>query len=228
MAEFAAGAAHELNNPLAIIAGRAQLLRAGSTTPRPAPSLQTIISQARRAHRILRDLIYVARPPPPRQVACVPDQVLRAAVDDLVREAGPAGSACSCRLDREATRGRSTDPEALRHLADVLLRNALEATPERRRGRGPIHRRSSISGLDRPRRGLGLDAEAAAHLLDPFYCGRQAGRGLGMGLPRVARFVRSVGGHDPLGLGQGRRHDRPRRRCPWPTSGEGDDAKIAG
>ena len=38
-------------------------------------------------------------------------------------------------------------------------------------------------------RGPGLNEAEARHLFDPFFCGRQAGRGLGLGLPRAARFV---------------------------------------
>jgi signal transduction histidine kinase len=193
MAEFAAGAAHELNNPLAIIAGRAQLLQARLDDPDHRRSLQTIISQARRAHQILRDLIYIARPPSPRRVPCVPDQVLRDVIDDLQGEAQSREIRMTCRLSRSPATV-STDPEALRHLADALIRNALEAT----RPGGEVQ----LESIHDPRwiiwevrdDGIGLDEERASHLLDPFYCGRQAGRGLGLGLPRAARFIDQIGG----------------------------------
>lgn len=193
MAEFAAGAAHELNNPLAIVAGRAQLLQARLVDPEHRLALQTIINQARRAHQILRDLIYIARPPSPRRIPCLPDRVLREVVDDLQTEARSREIRLSCRLSRSPA-PVSTDPEALRHLADALLRNALEATdPGGEVGVESIDDPQSVVWEVRDE-GIGLDEDRAAHLLDPFYCGRQAGRGLGLGLPRVARFVRAAGG----------------------------------
>jgi C4-dicarboxylate-specific signal transduction histidine kinase len=42
--------------------------------------------------------------------------------------------------------------------------------------------------------GKGMTEGEAAHLFDPFYCGRRAGRGLGLGLPRAARVVDLSGG----------------------------------
>src|SRR5262249_20675650 len=60
LGEFAAGAGHELNNPLAVIVGRAQLLLARENNPQAVRSLRAILTQAQRAHRILRDLMYVA------------------------------------------------------------------------------------------------------------------------------------------------------------------------
>jgi two-component system, NtrC family, sensor kinase len=42
--------------------------------------------------------------------------------------------------------------------------------------------------------GPGLTAEAAEHAFDPFYCGRSAGRGRGLGLPTAWQFVRQNGG----------------------------------
>ncbi len=94
----------------------------------------------------------------------------------------------------ESTPASSLDPDALRHLAEILLRNAIQATP----AGGKVMVRSSVQGdelswsfIDS---GKGITPHEAAHLFDPFYCGRQAGRGLGLGLPRAARIVEQAGG----------------------------------
>jgi two-component system NtrC family sensor kinase len=42
--------------------------------------------------------------------------------------------------------------------------------------------------------GPGLTAEAAEHAFDPFYCGRTAGRGRGLGLATAWRLARQNGG----------------------------------
>ncbi len=49
LAEFAAGAGHEINNPLAVVVGRAQLLLTRSDDPETTRSLQIILDQALRA-----------------------------------------------------------------------------------------------------------------------------------------------------------------------------------
>ncbi|HWE36081.1 MAG TPA: HDOD domain-containing protein [Isosphaeraceae bacterium] len=193
LAEFAAGAGHELNNPLAVIQGRAQLLLAKRPDADDARALRAIIAQAQRAHRILRDLMYFARPPESRPRPCLTDEVLRGAVRDLADEAEGRGVGLSAETRDSGPKGWA-DPDPLRHLADVFLRNALEATPTG----GTV--RAVATGDDRRLRwtfrddGRGLAPAAAEHLFDPFYCGRQAGRGLGLGLPRAARFVALAGG----------------------------------
>lgn len=193
LAEFAAGAGHELNNPLAVIVGRAQLLLARENDPQASRSLRAILTQAQRAHRILRDLMYVARPPEPRPRYCQPDEILRACVRDLRGEAAE-------REIRVSTDGLEhgarvwADPDALRHLAETFLRNALEATP-----RGGLIRIVTSGDAERLRwtfhdAGRGVGPLESLHLFDPFFCGRQAGRGLGLGLPRAQRFVEQSGG----------------------------------
>ena len=193
LAEFAAGAGHELNNPLAVIMGRAQLVLARSSDAEMTRSLRAIITQAQRAHRILRDLMFVARPSDPRPRACQPDEIVRASLRDLKDEAEAQGVRLV--LDtREPTPKVWADPEPLRQVADVLARNALEASTT-----GDTIRFSTGGDARRLRwtvhdTGRGITAAEGTHLFEPFYCGRQAGRGLGLGLPRVARIVDQAGG----------------------------------
>jgi signal transduction histidine kinase len=193
LAEFAAGAGHELNNPLAVIVGRAQLLLGRSEDPDTIRSLKIILAQAQRTHRILRDLMFVARTPTPRPRSCRPAEILRACAAGFQEE-------CEFRqvrlvADCDAPDFQSwSDPDALGHLAEILLRNALQATPPG----GRILVRCTRLG-DQLRwtfadSGKGIGPAEGPHLFDPFYSGRQAGRGLGLGLPRAARIVALAGG----------------------------------
>ncbi len=194
LAEFAAGAGHELNNPLAVVVGRAQLLLTHSDDPETARSLGIILNQARRAHRILRDLMFVARPPAARCRLFRPADLLRASLRDYEAECAARGIRLAIDVDN-ALPEIAADPDAVRHLTEILLRNAIEATPSG----GTVEVRWSLHGDELAGSvvdtGKGIGAGEAAHLFDPFYCGRQAGRGLGLGLARAARITELSGGN---------------------------------
>ena len=71
LAEFAAGAGHEINNPLAVISGQAQYILshkedwlASDEEESSHEALGKIIAQTKRIHGILRELMQFARPPP--------------------------------------------------------------------------------------------------------------------------------------------------------------------
>jgi signal transduction histidine kinase len=194
LAEFAAGAGHEINNPLAVVVGRAQLLLTRSEDPESTRSLQIILDQALRAHRILRDLIFVARPPVLRRRKCRPAEILQMCLRGFQGECESRGIRLSDEIgESEAT--MVADPEALNHLAQILLRNAIQSTPNG----GKIEVRSRIQNDELlwsfSDSGKGITPTEGAHLFDPFFSGRQAGRGLGLGLPRAARFLELAGGH---------------------------------
>ena len=193
LGEFSAGAGHELNNPFAVILGRAQLLRRVHRDRDSETSLSAIVTQVQRAHRIIRDLMYVARPPLLRPRRCRPDEILRDAVRDLEPEAERRGLGLSARVETASTR-MWADPDALKHLADLFLRNAFEAVET-----GGMVQVQGSSDADRVRWVFSDDGHGIAlgdwpKLIDPFYCGRDAGRGLGLGLPRAARIVAQTGG----------------------------------
>src|SRR6267142_4618312 len=60
---FAYGLSHEINNPLANIATRAQTLLVDEKDPERRRKLATIVQQAFRGHEMIADLMLFARPP---------------------------------------------------------------------------------------------------------------------------------------------------------------------
>ena len=65
LAEFAAGAGHEINNPLTVISGRAESLLRDETDPERRRALALICAQAMRVHEMIADMMLFARPPRP-------------------------------------------------------------------------------------------------------------------------------------------------------------------
>ncbi len=202
LAEFAAGAGHELNNPLAVIVGRAQLLLGRTTDPETSRSLRIILSQAQRTHRILRDLMFVARPPALRPRACRPSEILRAALAGFQAECESRGIRLTSELE-PAEAQTWADPDALTHLAETLIRNAIQATPPGGRIQVGSGRQGNELRWWFCDSGTGIGPAEGDHLFDPFFCGRQAGRGLGLGLPRAARTVALAGGRLNWSTSQG-------------------------
>lgn len=79
--KMAAGAAHEINNPLAVISGKAQLLLSSAQRPEDQRALEVIIEHSQRASGILRDLLQFARPNPPQLMPSRLSVLLQGAVD---------------------------------------------------------------------------------------------------------------------------------------------------
>jgi signal transduction histidine kinase len=194
LAQFAAGAGHELNNPLAVIMGRAQLLLARLDDTEVQRSLRVIIAQSQRAHRMLRDLMYYAQPSAARPRPCLPEEVVRRGLDDLRAEADSRGVLLQLEVPAGPRTPASLDPDQLRLSIDALVRNALEASPPATTVQVRVQRRGRSLRLEVLDQGRGLRADEGHRLLNPLYSGRQAGRGLGLGLPRLARMLDEIGG----------------------------------
>ncbi len=191
--EFAYGAGHELNNPLANIASRAQTLLREETHPERRRRLAAINTQAFRAHEMLADMMLFARPP---QLA--PELV------DLVQLAGEvlAGLAEDAAAQQTALRpptrrepaNVAADPVQLRVALRAICANSLEAL-----GRGgnvgiEISQQGDATEITVRDDGPGISADIREKIFDPFFSGREAGRGLGFGLSKAWRIIALHGG----------------------------------
>lgn len=193
LAEFAAGAGHEINNPLATIAGRVQQLLRDERDPTRRQALATIGAQAYRVRDMIGDVMLFARPPVPRKEACSLSDLL---ASNLARW-DPAGVWSGITVVQNAAAGLTiqADPVQFAVVLHELLRNAAEAMVP---AGGEIRLEASTDG-DAVRiaihdSGRGFSDIERRHAFDPFYSGRQAGRGLGFGLCKVWRIVTGHGG----------------------------------
>ncbi|WP_068846026.1 sensor histidine kinase [Planctopirus hydrillae] len=205
LAEFAAGAGHEINNPLATILGRVQLLLPGESHPDRRKHLETIMSQTLRIRDMIGDLMLFARPPAPQRAMVD----LKQLVEAVCLKQKPEIQIAGCELEFtselvETTTGshnKSGEFQAYfdRHQLSIvvaeLLRNARQAMKENG-GIVRVHL-SRITDGDLPQlqlivtdTGRGFSALDQRHAFDPFYSGRQAGRGIGFGLCKVWQIVR--------------------------------------
>jgi signal transduction histidine kinase len=193
MAELAAGAGHEINNPLAIIAGRAQLFLKDECDPERRREAAVIVAQVKRAHEMIADMRLFSRPPPPE-----PQPLdLAALVDSLLDALAPQAAERAISIVRAGHRGAlivEADPVQMNVAVHALVRNALEAIGRDGRIEVGLEADEVWAVIRVADNGPGITAEQRRHIFDPFYSARQAGRGLGMGLPKCWRIATGHGG----------------------------------
>jgi signal transduction histidine kinase/BarA-like signal transduction histidine kinase len=193
------GVAHELNNPLATIQSWAERLSQRATLEEPVRrGLDTILSEAERAARIVRNLLTFARK----------RQTTRAMVDlnQVVRET----------LALRAYEQRVTNVTVIDALAaglphvfadghqvqQVLLNLVINAEQAMlaAHGRGTLvvrtwhdMQRESV-GLEINDDGPGVPDELQPKIFDPFFTTKEVGKGTGLGLTVAYAIVQEHGG----------------------------------
>lgn len=188
-AEFAAGAGHEINNPLATIAGRAELLARGESDPARRRELAAIQAQAKRIHAMIVDLMTFARPPAAQTETVDPVAVTRGRLPHWEAAAGDKG--LRIEFAAEACPPVRIDPAQLGTVLDALLDNALAWSP----AGGTIAVRCVPGAIEIEDSGPGWPPEARGLLFFPFFSGKSAGRGLGTGLSKAWRLLHEQGGN---------------------------------
>jgi two-component system NtrC family sensor kinase len=186
LARLAAGIAHELRNPLAVILARVQLLALtmkGGQPVEPAKlerALKTIEDQATRAARIIESLSIFARPRKPErrmvEIAEIVGQVLGALRPRLAH-------AASLRTDVQIAadvHAVMADASQLTTALNQLVVNAVEAMPEGGMLRIEARRHLDAVEIAVADTGPGVAARDAERIFDPFFSTKPAAAGLGL------------------------------------------------
>jgi signal transduction histidine kinase len=191
---FAYGASHELNNPLANIVTRAQGLLAEEVHPERRHKLAAIVAQAMRAHEMIADLMLIAKPPLPHPQRLPVGPLLERVVSSVEEWITEREAVVTCTVAPDSGHCLADETQLVVAL-QALLRNAVEAFTA---PGGIVQLQATTEGericFTVRDNGPGFGAETERHLFDPFYSGREAGRGLGFGLCKARRIAQLHGG----------------------------------
>jgi signal transduction histidine kinase len=189
LAEMAAGVAHELNNPLSVISGRAQLLAESEADAERKQDLQQIQDNVSEATGVIDDLMAFAEPSKPRPAPTAIHQI----IEEALELAGQKSKVDHVNAQVQAV---GADGEVYVDSAQVvsalanIISNAIESYTD---PSGPIKisvERSADGVMLQVRDlGCGMDADTLRKATHPFFSAKPAGRKRGMGLAYAARLI---------------------------------------
>lgn len=188
--QVAAGIAHEINNPLAVILGYVKLMRraAGAHDDK---ELQIVEAEAAQCQRIVQELLDLARPQHIQSSACELGELARAAVTSL-DEAGVLRGCAVTMPDAGSHVVVRGDPGKLRQVICNLVLNAVEASSTNAAISIAVARDGDAGVIDVGDHGPGIPPDVLPHVFDPFFTTKREGTGLG--LPIVQAIVEAHGG----------------------------------
>ncbi len=195
LGELAAGAAHEMNNPLTVIAGRAQVLLDRVDDPELKVIAGQLSDQAVRLSEMISALRTVASPADPKPQECD----LRQLVDQALAQCSPKNLPDIEVLVAPRLPSAWIDPDQMIQVIAELIRNAAEAEGTARIRVDvqidPSDDRLMIEVTDD---GPGFSGSALSHAFAPFFSEKPAGRRPGLGLARARRLVEANRGRITL------------------------------
>jgi signal transduction histidine kinase len=193
--EMAAGAAHEMNNPLAVISGRSQLLASQLSDPKQKHAATLIAEQSHRLSEIITELMDFAKPTPPKPAEVDVAELVERAMHDAKSLTDPADR--SIEVTIADVPPVIVDPSQVTAALTEVISNAIQATDETK-GHVTLHAQYDAHGgrvvISVNDNGRGMDEPTLKRAFDPFFSSKPAGRRRGMGLAKALRWIEASGG----------------------------------
>jgi two-component system NtrC family sensor kinase len=205
-----AGAAHELNNPLAVMQGYSEILLSQPLSTGIRQRVEAILDQARRASEIVSGLLQLARVSPAARTQLEAESWEAPApapatcnLADTLHEALAAHAGklvehnIHLRIDTDPALFAAIEAEDLSLVIGHLLQNAVYAMQEceRREIEIRLARRDDQAELSVADSGTGISAEHLPQVFDPFFTTKPVGAGAGLGLSICFGVITARGGH---------------------------------
>ncbi|HEY7363664.1 MAG TPA: GAF domain-containing protein [Methylomirabilota bacterium] len=198
LGEMAGGVAHDFNNVLAIIVGRAEVLLNETEDPELQRQLNVIIKVALDAAQTVKRIQEFTRVRRARPFQLVTLSQLVEEIVEVTRsrwkdEAQSKGIRYEIAIDPAATPAIAGDPSEIREALTNIIFNALDAMPEG----GRLTLRTGVEGEQVfcavTDTGIGMSDDVRQRIFDPFFT-TKGERGTGLGLSVVYGIISRHGG----------------------------------
>ena len=203
LGEMLAGIAHELNNPLAVVRGYAQMLADAPHTAEAPERAREISIAAERCVRIVRSFLAMAQQRPVEPTRINLNETLQAAVDSFGGEAMPE---LRLLLAPDLPDIRADEDQILQVISN-LIRNAVQAmaaadtaAPRITIATAATDATVSLTVSDT---GPGIPEAVARRIFEPLFTTKAQGEGTGIGLALSHRIVAAHGGRLTLDAADG-------------------------
>jgi two-component system, NtrC family, sensor kinase len=194
---LAAGVAHEINNPVAVILGFTEhLLDQTEETPEVHETLKVIEEEGLKCKKIVENLLTFARTPEKTETTTEINDILEKMLAVVQNTLLTKKILLESNLAPNLPRAKG-DPRELQQVFINLVNNAMDAM----KGGGllkvdtrlsPDGKRVAIEFTDT---GNGIPKECQAKIFDPFYTTKKVGEGTGLGLSVSYGIISKFGGN---------------------------------
>ncbi len=202
LAELAAGAAHELNNPLSVISAKSQILADAETDPEKKQALKQIQENSNEITSVIDDLMAFAEPALPRPTLTNTREILDEATQLAARKTNIEHLNIQIDVADNVADVFADSAQVVSAIANIFC-NCVESYPDKS---GQIKVTAATCGrandeagdfveLQISDLGCGMDAETVRKATLPFFSAKPAGRKRGMGLAYAARVIELNKGH---------------------------------
>lgn len=185
LGQLIAGVAHELNNPLAVVMGYAQVLsRRPGVDDKTSRDILRMQHETERAASIVRDLLSFARPSEPHKTKVNINHLVLNAIESRSADLQAAGVEVVNALAHNLPATKA-DSHQIEQILSNLVGNAIDAmagVTSRRALRLTTETNGLFVRVTVADNGDGISTEQITRIFDPFYTTKSPGKGTGLGL----------------------------------------------
>ena len=194
--EFIAGVAHELNNPLTILVGYAQILEESDMEAKYKKDLRQITCSASRCRKVVEGLLSFARQGKLERNSVSINELIQGTINFMDYEMRTSNVIVSSDLDANLP-SVEADPHQMQQIFLNIMNNARQAIMES--GRHGELKIQTLASADRVRisiedNGPGMPESVRSKIFDPFFTTKEEGMGTGLGLSVSYGIVQEHGG----------------------------------